>query len=376
MALAAATAVLGMLPADSASQGLPVRHPGGVGWYQDRQGELPAADRLSIRTRGDITVAGAAGDGIRYSARLRLRRPGDGPEWVQAALGKSGFKSQEREDGSLELALVEPDCAGCQILASIEIRVPAEIDRLDLRTRVGDIRVHGVSGSVGAYAYGGSVAMESIGAAADVAAAGSVRLVAVGGPVNCETSAGRIEVGRVAGPARLKTNIGSVRVDSVQGDLDAETGAGSIQVGRVSGAARLSTASGSIQVAEALGGLEAHAGAGDIRIRRADGALHLTTGAGNIAVALREGAGSRDSVLSTAVGTVVVWLPESIALTVEAAVQLVQGRQGIISDFPSIRVRRQPGLLGGADAAGMINGGGAVLRSGTGIGHIEIRRQQ
>ena len=375
-AIAVATVVLGLLPPDLVAQGLRERRPIGSGWIQDRHAELPAAARLVVSTKGDITIAGSSRESIRYAARLRVRAPGDGTEWVQAALGSSGIEALEREDGALELSLIEPECAGCRLDASVEIQIPESTVEIDLRTPFGDIRVSNVRGSVRALADGGSVDLESIGGAVDVIAAGSVRLENVSGPVNCETRSGRVEVGRVTGPASLRTSVGSLRVESVQGDLDAATGAGSIQVGRVSGTARLATSSGSIQVGDALNGLEADVGAGDIRVRRVSGTLNLTSGTGNIAVALQEGTRLRDSVLSTGVGSVVVSLPESLALTVEAAVQLVKGRQGIVSDFPAIRIRRLPGLLGGSGASGSINGGGPVLRSRTGIGHVEIRRQR
>ncbi len=371
--VAVATAVCCALPAGSAAQELSASDGR---WIQDRRGEFRSADRLAVRVRGDITVSGTPREGIRYAAKLLARTPGEGTEWVRAALGSLGLESLEREDGTLELSLREPDCAGCRVVANVEIEVPDHIDEVDLRTEGGDIRVHGVAGSVRASAFRGSVRMDSIGSAVTATAAGSIRLGAVGGPVDCETAAGRIELGRASGSARLRTNVGSVRVESVDGTLDAQTGAGSIQIGRVSGAVRLATTSGSIQVSEAFNGVEAHVGAGDIRIHRTSGALNLTSGAGNIAIALREGAIMRDSVLSTAVGSVFVSVPESLALTVEAAVRMIQGRQGIVSDFPSIRVRRLPGVLGGAQANGSINGGGAVLRSGTGIGQIEIRRRR
>ncbi len=344
------------------------------GWGRDQRGELPSARRLAVRIPGDITVYGRPRDGIRYAARLRARAPGRDVEWVEAALGDSGIELREAGDGSVEVSLREPDCAGCRVAATVEIEVPEQIDEIDLRSSRGVIRVRDIAGSVRAAADNGSVEIDAVGAAVTVTAAGSIRLGAVGGPVDCQAAAGWIEIGRASGSARLRTKVGSVRVEIMEGELDAETRAGSIRVGRVSDTARLATGSGSIQVAEALNGLEAHAGAGDIRISRASGALNLTSGAGNIAVELREGPPLRDSVLSTAVGSVFVGLPESLALTVEATVRLAQGRQGIVSDFPSIRIRRPLGVLGGAEANGSINGGGAVLRSSTGIGQIEIRK--
>ena len=345
-------------------------------WFQERSAELPGASRLAVRSRGDVTLVGTASKGIRYHVKLWARTGADAADFVPAMFGGAGIKSDRRPDGTAELGLRLPECAGCRVVVRLEIEVPEGISEIDIQTIGGDIEIRGVAGSVKALAANGSVTMDAIGADVSVTAGGRVMLGAIGGSVTCETAGGGIDLVSAGGPARLLTNVGSVRAKSVEGDLDARTRAGSIEIGRVAGTARVATSSGSIQVIEAFNGVRAQVGAGDIRIGRASGVLNVSSGTGNIAVGLDERAGLHDSVLTTGVGSVVIFLPETIALTVEAAVRMFRGRQSIVSDFPSIQVLRSPGLFGTAEAVGSINGGGGTLRSGTGIGRIEIRRQR
>ncbi len=349
---------------------------GAGGWFQERTGELPATDRLVVRSRGDVSIVGTGIGAIRYVAKLGIRTRNENVSVVPVMFERVGIESEREPDGTTRMVLRGPDCADCRLAARLEIQVPEDIAGIDLQTIHGDIDVRGVTGAVNARAAGGSVRMDEIGSDVSATSGGRIVLGAIGGSVACETLGGGIDLERAGGSAKLATRVGSVRAKSVEGDLEARTRAGSIEVGRVAGRVSVETSSGSIRVAEALNGVRAQVGAGDIRIGRASGALQITSGAGNIAVGLADRPGLHDSVLTTGVGSVVISLPESLALTVEASVRMVRGRQSIVSEFPSIQVRRSPGPFGTAEAMGSINGGGAILRSGTGIGRIEIRRQR
>ena len=345
-------------------------------WYQEKTGELPATGRLVVRSLGDVSIVGTETRAIRYIAKLAIRTRNEDAGVVPVMFERVGIESDREPDGTARIVLRGPDCPGCRFAALLEIQVPEDIPEINLQTVRGDIDVRGVTGAVTAQAAGGSVRMDEIGSNVSATSGGRIVLGAIGGSVACETAGGGIDLEHTGGSARLATRVGSVRAKSVGGDLEARTRAGSIEIGRVAGSVSVETSSGSIRVAEAPNGVRAQVGAGDIRIDRASGALQITSGAGNIAVGLGDRAGLDDSVLTTGVGSVVISLPETLALTVEAAVRMGRGRQSIVSEFPSIRVRRSPGPFGTAEAAGSINGGGAILRSGTGIGRIEIRRQR
>ena len=345
-------------------------------WSQQWSGEAPSASRVELRSIGRVVLRGTGDDRIRYKLTTR-GRASRGEEWVPVVFRESGIVSERRSEDTAVLRLREPVCGDCRVEFLLEVALPRETREVDIVTRRGGIDVRRVAGSVSARAVGGSIVIDEIGGTvAASTAGGSIRLGTIDGPVSCETAGGSIEVVRSAS-AILRTSVGGIRAVRVSGDLDAETGAGSIEVGRVEGALRAKTGGGSIRVAEAANGTRAEAAAGDIWIEKAFGSLELTSGGGDIVAALEGGRGLRDSVLQTSVGSIVVSLPESLALTLDASIRLARGLQGIVSDFPSIQVRRSERQFGpvSEEAAGAINGGGSVMRIRNGVGRIEIRRR-
>ena len=362
--------------APAAAQGRPSDAPGERRWVQDRGGDFPVARRLVVRTRGDLVVTGAPRADARYGAKLWTRSASREVARINSNFERVRFEAETAADGTSSLSLLVADCDGCRIAARLEVEVPEDLEVIELYTSGGDVAVRGVAAAVKARAAGGSISMDRIGADVDASATGRVTLGEIGGSVVCESELGRIQLERSGGSARLAAEVGSVRAVAVAGDLDARTGVGSIDIGRVGGTLRAETSSGSIWIAEAVNGVTAHIGAGDVRIARAAGALEVTSGTGNIAVGVAEAALLRDSVLSTAVGSIVISLPDTLALTVQAAVDMFTGGQSIISEFPDVRMRRPQGRLGRAQAAGAINGGGTLLRFGTRLGRIEIRKQR
>ena len=346
-------------------------------WSQQWSGEAPRASRVELRSIGRVVVRGVEGNRIRYKLTTQ-GRASRGEKWVPVIFHESGIVSERRADDTAVLALREPVCGDCRVEFLLEVALPRETSEVDIVTRRGGIDVREIAGSVSARAAGGSIVIDEIGGTVVASTAGgSIRLGTIGGPVSFDTAGGSIEVVR-SSSATLRTSVGTIRAVRVSGDLDAETGAGSIEVGRVEGAVRAKTGGGSIRVAVAAKGMQAEAAAGDIWIEKAFGSLELTSGAGDIVAALEGGAGLRDSVLQTSVGSIVVSLPESLALTLDASIRLARGLRGIVSDFPSIQVRRSARQFGpvSEEAAGAINGGGSVMRIRNGVGRIEIRRQE
>ena len=345
-------------------------------WTAQRSAEEQAASMVEIDTKGQVMLVGSDIETIRFTLTMRLPVVGD-EESARAILRDAGIVPSNKPGGTLVLSLREPACNACRFEARLEVEVPSSTGTVDIVTRGGAVGIQEIEGSVRVRTTGGSIAMSAVGGAVlAVTAGGSVRLGTVGGPVDCATAGGSISLADSGHSARLKTIGGGIRVAKVNGDLEAETAAGSIDVGNVSGTVRAKTGGGSIRVAEAGHDIHADAGAGDIRIDRAMGALAISSGAGDILASFQRGAGPRDSVLETSVGSIVVSLPESLALTIDASVRLARGVRGIISEFPSIEVNRFGGPFGPAsvEAAGAINGGGATLRIRNGVGRIEVRK--
>ena len=327
-------------------------------WTVERSGTEEPGNRLEVETKGKVTVRGSDREDVRYVVRMRLSGAAD-EDRARDLFRRSGMLPVRRPDGGLLLVLHEPDCATCRFEARLEIEVPSTLAEVVIATRAGNVDIASVGGSVRARTMGGSIEMDRIeGEVHATTAGGSVRLGAIRGPVESETAGGSIRLQSGTGSVRLRTYGGSIRVTDVEGDLDAETAGGSIRIGRVAGALRAKT------------------GAGDVLIDQAMGALMVSAGAGNIEAALHDGTGMRDSVLDTSVGSIVISLADSIALTLDAHAQLVRGVPGILSEFPSVEVRRSVARFGpaSASATGPINGGGPVLRLRTGVGRIAVRK--
>ena len=359
----------------SGQQRLEVKQDGRY-WTAQRSAEEQAASVVEIDTKGQVMLVGSEIETIRFTLTMRLPAVSD-KESARAVLRDAGIVPSRKPGGTLVLTLREPGCNACRFDARLEIEVPTGTGAVDIVTRGGAVGVQDIEGSVRVRTSGGSITMSGVGGAVLAATAGgSVRLGTVGGPVDCVTAGGSINLADSGKSARLKTIGGGIRVANVNGDLEAETAGGSIEVGNVSGTVRAITGGGSIRVVEARHDIHADAGAGDIRIDRAMGALVVSSGAGDILASFQRGSGLRDSVLETSVGSIVVSLPESLALTIDASVRLARGMRGIISEFPSIQVNRFGGPFGPAsvEAAGAINGGGATLTIRNGVGRIEVRK--
>src|SRR5690606_2434505 len=82
-----------------------------------------------------------------------------------------------------------------------------------------------------------------------------------------------------------------------------------------------------------------------------------------------------DSLIETNAGSIILFLPADMRVTVEAMVDFARNLQRIESDFPDIQVTRGDSF-GGVQAMGRLNGGGPVLRVRNTSGRIHIRRRE
>ncbi len=359
-----------------AGQPFPLSDSRGQWWVQEWKGETSAAPRVIVTSRGAVEVRGAEIDDVRYHLTTRVRG-GTAHGVFPQVFDSPGVDVGAADGETMRLALRDPKCSRCRVEYRLEVEVPAGTEAVSVETVAGPVRVVGIAGSVSARANGGAIQVDRVGGAvAAVTAGGNVLVGSVGGHVHCETVGGAIELARSGGAAKLVTGAGPIRASRVGGDLHAETGGGSIEIGRVDGVVRARTGGGLIRVADARNGTQAEADAGDIRIDRALGRLMLASGAGDIVARIQEGAMLEDSELTTSTGAILLTLPDSLPLTLDASIALARGLRGIFSDFPALQVRRLPGPRGprAEQAVGTINGGGSTMRIRNGRGSIEIRR--
>jgi hypothetical protein len=102
-----------------------------------------------------------------------------------------------------------------------------------------------------------------------------------------------------------------------------------------------------------------------------------TSAAGPIRAFFVAGRPLGDSLLETTAGTILVLLPASVALRVDAVIDFASGSNRFQSDFDSITVQRSEGEFGPGRvvAEGEINGGGPLLRIRNTNGRIQIQKR-
>jgi len=362
-------------------------------WVLTEQGVLPAGGRLRVHSIGSIDVQGEASSReVRYEVTKRVRVGGQ--QEAEQILQRARLTAA-RQGNTASISLESPECGRCGFSASMKISVPKSTLQAVLVTEGGSLNVIGIDGSVNAETAGGSVLMRQIGGAVSTTTAGggivldaiggnvhgetaggSIQLNAAGGDATLTTSGGGISVMRVKGTLRAETAGGNISAEQVGGNIVAGTSGGSIRLGEIGGSVRADTAGGSIHVTSAPAGVQAETAGGSIQLKDVAGAVRAANAAGSIRAEFLRGRPIRDSILETNAGTIVVWLSESVPVTVDAVVDLAGSIRDIESEFSGVTVTRQDSGFGPATvvARGAISGGGPVLRIRNVSGRIQIRR--
>jgi hypothetical protein len=118
---------------------------------------------------------------------------------------------------------------------------------------------------------------------------GAIRLDRTGA-LDIHTSYGEVEVGQVAGSARVTTSAGKVRLGEVDGTIEVKNSSGECRIGQSTGDVRVNTASGDITIDRALASVAARTTYGDVRIGEVvRGSIDLQTSYGGIEVGVRRG---------------------------------------------------------------------------------------
>lgn len=369
----------------------PITRVGGF-FQQEERGEVPAGQRLRISAAGEVDVEGSQQQTVNYVAVRKVKASSE--QEAQRLLDAARLVASRQGD-SVTMRIDQPNCWNCGFHSELKVTVPYATREAIISTTAGAIHVANIEGRINVDSSAGAIRAENIGGGvrADTAG-GPITLGAIGGPVRCDTAGGPIKVGSVRGEAVLSTSGGGIEVGIVQGSLRAETSGGSIRAQRVEGQVFAGTSGGGITIGEALGrvvaetaggsieiakapqGVTAETAGGPIRLTHVAGAIRAAAVSGNIEAVLLHGQPLSDSFLETNAGTIVVFIPASLQVAVEATVDFGRSLNRIQSDFADIQVVRGGDGFGSSEvrAVGALNGGGPVLRIRNASGRIQIRR--
>jgi hypothetical protein len=360
-------------------------------WIEETHGSIPDSSSLHVKVEGgSIRVVGGPQEEITYSVRIRTRGQG-AAQISQRRLHEVSLVSR---DGMVSLTVKPKPLNSPRFVGEILLRVPQHLHSLNLQTSGGDISVDGFNGRVDLRTGGGRVQLDHMGGDVTVETGGDdIEVGEVAGDTSFRTGGGRISVRSAGGAMRASSGGGNIFVDAGLRTAVLESAAGDIQMNLCGGQLKVSTGGGNVVLGTVHGSAEITTSGGNIHLHSATGFVHAQTRAGGIeldgvpAASAETEVGAitarftttpsppRDSRLRTSVGDISIYLPENMAVTVRASVDMSMG-QRISSDFPELqpasqgdRWDSQPQTL-----EGKLNGGGPLLLLNTGNGKIVIHR--
>ena len=374
-------------------QAAPRFYQEGAQWVEEFSGFAPLSHMLKVMMAvGAIHVEGGGQDQISYTVRKRCLHG------TQEAARKIFDQFRVLTARKTDATIIQGEWLGGKdindLVADLFVQVPHSVDavavhakegnitvkairaKLDIDTSAGNIDLDQIAGAVKAHTSGGFVSAGTLlGDAQLRSGAGNVQARAISGKATLWTAGGSTSLGS-AGWCWMETLAGNISVDHCDGDVHAVSGGGSIDLGSIKGDVFAQTGGGGIRLASATGHVVAATGGGAIELHKVARGAQVDSGVGAISV---EFAGSpqtfSDSLLRTSSGDVIVYVSDTLPMTVHAASDMTRGL-GISSEFPEIKVTSEGGKYGPKSmfAEGTLNGGGPVLKVRTTIGQIEFHR--
>jgi hypothetical protein len=365
----------------------------GDSWVEETTGTLSAGREFrSFMDLGSLLVQGNSSQ-VSYTVRKRSRAGSE--EEARRQFDQLRISATKVGDAViLEGKLLSRSMN--RLSADIVVQIPRMTQLVKVETKGGNLALSSVSGSIFGATAGGNVKLDTVSGpvkimsgggnmeASNVMAdlyfqsgGGNVSIDRATGQVVVKTGGGQVAIG-TAGPTTVETGAGNVDVKRCNGDLRASTGGGNLNLGDVYGSVTADTGGGTVKLASAKGDVRVVTGGGAVELMKLGQSAHVETGGGTITaqfVATRSQ--FKDSMLRTAVGNVVVYLPRDLGVSVHASTEMANGA-GITSAFPGLTISSEGGKYGpkSMSAEGMLNGGGPVLRVRTTIGQIDIKQSQ
>jgi len=308
------------------------------------------------------------------------------------AVGSTGTLSLQTEYGAVEIIPTDADSVGVEVSRKVQARNRAEADEIlndfhvEFNQSAAGLRVEAKFDKGWKPLKGGGNLLGMFRDGLHLVYWDNLRehrfrvSVPRGFSVDLKTRYGDITVGNLDGEVRASTSKGDLNLGSLKGRTFAETSAGDVTVEKCSGVATLETAGGDIHIGEAGDQLEAYTMGGAVDIDQARGRVKAETLGGNIDIKAAHdtveastkggtiearllGQPHGPSRLESSGGGIVVYLAESIAVSLDAAAS-----NSISSDFDGDR------RSGARSLSSKINGGGPLLLIRSTSGGIAIRK--
>ncbi len=365
----------------------------GNAWVEETTGSLPAAREFrAVTDMGSVQVQGNA---QQVSYVVRKRSFADTEEAARRQFEQLRFSANKAGDA----VVLDGKLMGRNVnrmTAEIAVQIPKQTQVVKVETRGGSLSFNSISGSIVGVTAAGDVKLDEISGPVKISSGGGVMEAgSVGSDLYLQSGGGNVSVERVNGQLIIKTGGGKVHIGT-SGGTSIETGAGNIEVNKCNGDLRANSGGGNLNLGDVYGTVLAETGGGSVRLASAQGAVRVITGGGTVelykvgqSAQVETGAGAitvqfvagrdkfKDSLLHTAAGNVIVYLPSNLGVSVHASTELANGK-GIVSAFPGLAITSEGGNYGPKSmyGEGQLNGGGPILRVRTTIGQIEFRRLQ
>jgi DUF4097 and DUF4098 domain-containing protein YvlB len=192
-----------------------------------------------------------------------------------------------------------------------------------------------------------------------------VMTVPVSASADLKSSGGDILVKDLAGSVHAHTSGGDIKLGNIGGAVDASTSGGNVVLGEGRSTVRLSTSGGNVSAKHLGGPADLRTSGGDIKVDTADSSLRAETSGGDVKAAFAGDLGG-ECYLSTSGGQVQASVRKDIGFHLDASTS------GGEVDASGLTITIDHGGLGRSSLAGLVNGGGPLLKLRSSGGDIEI----
>jgi hypothetical protein len=190
-------------------------------------------------------------------------------------------------------------------------------------------------------------------------------MVPASASADLKSSGGDVIVGDLNGAVHAHTSGGDVKLGSIGGNVDASTSGGNVELGEGRSSVRLSTSGGNVSADHLVGPSDLRTSGGDIKVGLVGNTLKAETSGGDVK-AVFDGELKGDCYLSTSGGQVKASVGKQFGFHLDAATS------GGSVDASGLTITIDRGGMGRSSLAGLVNGGGPLLKLRSSGGDIDV----